>query len=763
MTEENSIRVMWLSGHTTTREFEIQMLKKIGVNKLFTPRIFTKHNFQYTDDNLGIPDGDINLIDEFNWIGEVSPSVWGIVNKYFDVIFFHPESREILDGISKYFKGIAIWRTLGCTEGEKYDDILDGNISPNGYGGVCLRRMGRRFFFGESYAFLSDTAPEYLRDRKAYLPISIPGPVSDDSWMGTSSRVYFVCPDILSSSLERESYKEFKNEFKNIPYVVSGGQPVADNDEHQLGFVTNEEHAYNLIKNKVMFYNSQGSNRIHTHPFEAISVGMPLIFMAGSVLDRIGGMDLPGRCTTLAEAKRKIERILQGEKSLIENILKTQKSLLSLFLPKNCESAWLASWKDIISRLDAVRTEQSVRPRDKKRKKLAIILPVGYRGGSLRGAQALAQTLYLGSKQCGEDADIVFLHLDEPSTYSDSDFSELPKSIKRRPYKWKYLTALEASRAMRYAGYMEWVPTSPYYMVPDDGIRHLQDCDVWLIVSHRLLYPILPVKPVVLMVYDFLQRYIDVISQQNESAFISVARAAEKILVTTEFTRQDALQYAGLEKNKVSKVPMLAPDFPIDRSTSQSSNDESPYFIWTTNSTPHKNHKNSLEALRIYYEELDGQLNCKVTGVDTKNILTSNSLGIEHIAREFKENRIIKRKVKWMGDLSDKIYQNTLSKAQFIWHAGKIDNGTFSVIEAACLNVPALSSDYPAMREIDHQFSLNMTWMDPNSPRHMANQLKFMENNAAICKDSLPSESKLQAQRFDNYAKEYWQEVRSCL
>jgi glycosyltransferase involved in cell wall biosynthesis len=135
----------------------------------------------------------------------------------------------------------------------------------------------------------------------------------------------------------------------------------------------------------------------------------------------------------------------------------------------------------------------------------------------------------------------------------------------------------------------------------------------------------------------------------------------------------------------------------------------------------------------------------------------------DSVAKLFRENKLLKRRVKWMGELPDSAYRKTLANAKFIWHSGKSDNGTFSVIEGACLNVPALSSDYPAMREIDEQFSLRMAWMDPESPRDMAKKLKMMENNITARRDMLPSEALLRAQSMENHAEKYWQEVRACL
>jgi glycosyltransferase involved in cell wall biosynthesis len=111
--------------------------------------------------------------------------------------------------------------------------------------------------------------------------------------------------------------------------------------------------------------------------------------------------------------------------------------------------------------------------------------------------------------------------------------------------------------------------------------------------------------------------------------------------------------------------------------------------------------------------------------------------------------------VHWKGELAANDYQQTLARAAFLWHAGKIDNGTFSVIEAASLGVPALSSDYPAMREIDQQFALNLAWMSADEPKAMAEQLKQMESTHQARRGLLPSKSRLAEHGVDRLAGEY--------
>lgn len=766
MSAIQDLRVMWLLNHTSARRFEIPMLKRVGISRIFLPKLIPENNnFRSStvdwseDDGLDIPAAELEVLNAQNWYRDPSAEAISIANKYFDVAFFILHDSELLRRIASGFKGVAIWRAYGLDSSLTYGDLLRACNAD-----WCIRRLGRRFYFGEAYAHLGDVEGELIRRRRCFLPLGLSDCNLLDNWKGSERHIYFVCPEVGFNPYYRRVYDEFRRDFDGLRYVVAGAQPVAVHDPNVLGFVTSEEHAYNMAQSRVMFYHSREPNHIHYHPFEAIRAGMPLVFMGGGMLDRMGGLGLPGRCQTVAEARRKIERILNDDWELIERIRSSQTVLLEEMRAERCEPAWRDGFARIAEELTQWRAEQEQRPKIVRRKRIAVILPVEYRGGTLRGAQVLARALHLGSRQWGEDADVVFFYPDDQAAYPASEFSGLSPEILRRPFRWKRLTASEARRAMRYAGYESWEPTAEHYIIPDDGMRQGGDCDLWLIVSDRLLSPLLPVRPFMVMVYDYLQRYEAVLPSGVDAPFIAAARSAERVLVTTEFTYRDALQYAGVDPRKIAKVPVLPPEFTCQQPLEPEPEVQSEgYFIWTTNSAPHKNHVRAAEALQIYYEDLGGELKCRITGVNTANMLASDQPHLKAMAGVFARSKRLRDMVDWLGELPDSEYRRTLARSRFLWHAGRVDNGTFSVIEAACCGVPALSSNYPAMREMDTHFSLNLAWMDADDPRDMAEQIKMMEKSACERRALLPTAAVLRSAGLESHAHAYWKEVRGCL
>jgi glycosyltransferase involved in cell wall biosynthesis len=765
MTEQKNHRVMWLLNHVAARKFEIPMLKSIGVREIFLPKIVPPdHNLRSAsvdfseDENLTIPPDELAILNGADWYHEPGIDAWRIANRYFDVAFFIVHRFEMLASIAKHFSGAAIWRAYGLDASMNYSRIVDSTRSGGGW--KDIRRMGNRFWFGEAYRHLDRIERPALKERATYLPLGLSDPEARLVWSGQRKQLFFVCPEIGFNPYYRKIYDGFRKAFSEFDFAIAGSQPITVEDEKVLGFVSSEEHQRNMREFRVMFYHSSEPNHVHYHPFEAVRAGMPLVFMAGGLLDQLGGANLPGRCKSIAEARDKIRRILGDDRELIDKIRGTQTRLLEPMRPEACRPMWVENFGKILAELEVSRRTGRIVIAP-KRKRIAVILPIQYRGGTLRAAKLLAIALQEGSRREREEVDVVFGHVNDPAFYDKNDFQDFPPEIIRRPYTWTFLDGPGARRAMTYAGFETWQPTSEQYMVPDDGMRQFLDCDLWLVVSDRLSLPLLPIRPYVLLVHDYLQRYLPHGSGLAEYSFLAAARLAERVLVTTKFTEGDALQYGGIDPKKVFRVPMLAPQFePVaDLQASR----ERPYFIWPTNAAVHKNHVNSFRALRIYWEELGGNLDCYVTGVNTSGLLGDEQPFLRLLGNSAEDIGALRARIRLRGELSDALYQRELASGRFLWHPAQIDNGTFSVVDAAHLRVPALSSDYPAMREIDNQYELGLAWTPSDDPGRMARALKWMEEHVEERRLLLPSKESLEKQNVDAFAGRYWTVVRECL
>jgi glycosyltransferase involved in cell wall biosynthesis len=787
MTPANT-RVMWLLNHSTARKFELHMLKEIGFREIFLPKIcpsdplFRSTSIDYSEDaNLTIPAEDLAILNGANWYENPSLEAWEIANKHFDIIFFILHSPEMFFAMKQNFQGALLWRVygLGANNLINYSMILQETLQSSGKNFV--EALSRRFWFAQAYEHLHQLEGEHIARRHVYLPLGLFDYSIQDHWEGNDRRILFVCPDIGFTEYYHQIYKNFIRDFKGLPYAIGGGQPIALSDPNVLGFIPREVYDENMRQMRVMFYHSREKNHIHYHPFEAVRLGMPLVFMAGGLLDRLGGSKLPGRCKTIAEARRKVERILNNDRKLIESIRGEQGCILEAMKPQNCVDEWRLGFQRILQDLEHAR-KSSVKLKPKP-KRIAVIIPVAYGGGSLRGTKLLLQAIAEGSKQAGESIELVVGCLEE--AYESTEFEDLEIPIAVRPYQWRILKPHEVNDALVYASFEPFVNNVECYQVPDDGMKQFLDCDLWIIISDRLEHKLLPIRPYVLMVYDYIQRHEPLLTKVQNEQILAAAHGARRVLVTTKFTQSQAINFAGLLQRKVELVPMLVPSFtpaiqPLSASQSENQMDEivdcapivdpiidsiviPDYFIWTTNRAVHKNHLNAFKALKIYYEELDGRLLCQVTGVDTKKLLDSKVGHLSSLIPLWENTAILRKNVTFLGELADSNFQQTLAQSSFLWHPARIDNGTFSVIEAAQLGVPSLSSDYPPMREIDDRFGLNLTWMDPHDPRSMAKQLKFMESNGDVVRSKLPTVDSFKKYSVNQMASQYWEVIRQCL
>jgi glycosyltransferase involved in cell wall biosynthesis len=750
---------MWLLNHGTARKFEVPMLKRIGFSEIFLPKVmppsfFRSGSVDFSEDaSLTIPAKDLAAMNAVNWYGRVRPAIWDLANRHFRVLFFIAHDPTFFANVADNFQGTVVWRAYGLDQSSSYSKRLrycSGGLR-------TIEKLAGRFWFGEAYDHLHESEEPFLQSRAVFLPLGFASDLTD-SWSGEDRRIFFVCPEIGNNRYYRNVYIDFKKSFRDLPHLIAGPQPLAVDDPCVAGYVPLGEHVENMRRLRVMYYHSTEPNHVHYHPFEAIKVGMPLVFRGGGLLDRLGGRSLPGRAESVIEARSKIERILNGDKNLTEEIRRTQKALLE---PMSFE-AGVPHWRDGFTRILSELRTRSERPSSVRRKRIAVILPHIYRGGTLRGAKLTAEALLLGSRQCGKEVEVVFAHRDDSGVYARQDFSDLPAEVSVRPFHWSSLSRAEARRAMLYEGHCNWTPTHNEYGIPDDGVRQFGDCDLWLFISDRLTLPLLPIRRFVVLAYDYLQRYVPLKLGDLGQTFIQNTRAAERVLVTTGFTKRDAIQFAGIDPDRVIKVPMLAPDvsmdhMPVDRQEAAT------YFVWTTNSAPHKNHIAAFEALQVYYETLGGTLHCRIIGPDSKVLLSSDASHLRPLASIYGKSKVLQDKLEVLGELSDSHYCRSLAKAAFLWHPATIDNGTFSVIEAAKLGVPSLSSDYPAMRDIDSQFGLSLSFMDRGNPRDMADKLKWMEQNFAKRRDLLPSAADLATQTVERLAAEYWEAVSPVL
>ncbi len=403
-----------------------------------------------------------------------------------------------------------------------------------------------------------------------------------------------------------------------------------------------------------------------------------------------------------------------------------------------------------------------------KVRKIAVFLPVAYRGGTLRGAKNVAKMLFLGSRQNEEPAEIVFSYCSGQYDASE-DFSDLLEmGINIRATTWRTISKKELDAI----GHFRQIPdelTSEEFLLPEDGMNNFCDCNFWFMVSDRTSPPLAPVTPYGVLIYDYIQRYIPELAiQLHETtlkSFISTARNASFVTATTPSTLNDIIQYVGIDPNKVYLSPMEY--HPPTSISSEISPHDNEYFFWATNPAFHKNLERSIKALERYYHQEEGCLDAIVVGNSMHLLRDSSSSNpipyLRALAQMIETSPVLKNRCHILGEIPDPLYYQYLAHARFLWHPALMDAGTMCAVEAAYLNVPCLSSDYPPMRFYDERYQLNLRFFDPYDISDMANNLKTMELEADERRSRLPEMIFLEQFTPTQLALQYWLQFRQHL
>lgn len=712
-------RILWLLSHVALLDMEPAVFEELGY-EVYTPKIplfdiSAGITYKY-DKTLSLPQDVIERLNQVDFFQRnIDGEVYEILNEYFDVCIVG-STPDLLRNIINKFKGVIAYRAFGRISAEESHTLMIAKTLGVSYL-KKIEDMGKRFFFLQISENIDEIECECFRRRSLYVPIGFKkGQLPVNEWKGTENKILFVCPRIGISDYFKNVYNNFKHEFKEFPYIVAGSQPVRiEKDENITGYLGTDEYKKLFLDCKVMFYHSQEPRHIHYHPLEAIMVGMPLIYMAGGQLDVLGGDKLPGRCKDYSEARKKLKKVLRGDRAFINKVVKSQCKLVEKYNYDYCKD----KWEDFFKELDDIEIKDTDKP-----KKIAFIVPAEYTGGVLDYSIRLAQAVYRGAKEKNVSLEVVFAYLDHEN-YKYEEFTKTleEEGIKTRKYTWESMKiehAEEVFELFKYnVDFHKVYGDSMELTIANDGMNYFMDCDYVVLTADRVCGQLFSLVPFGVVSHDYIQRILpDMFGDFFERAFIDLTRKSDAIFTTTEINKYNCINYIGVSRDRINLLPLFFEEIGIQSEYDKNTN----YFVWSTNVSPHKNHITVLKALEEYYLS-GGKLMCYVTGAQTEKFDIEEQYEVKideeddekkdyisEIRKFIKSSRFLKDNIIIKGELPKKQYLMLLAKARFFLHAGYADNGNGTAFDAAMLNIPTLSSDYPAMRNLDEKIGLGMVF-----------------------------------------------------
>jgi glycosyltransferase involved in cell wall biosynthesis len=276
-------------------------------------------------------------------------------------------------------------------------------------------------------------------------------------------------------------------------------------------------------------------------------------------------------------------------------------------------------------------------------------------------------------------------------------------------------------------------------LLPQDGAHNFLNCDAWIIFSigHEGYIP--RVRPMAVYCADLIQRYLpqlldspegqiqpDVWDRQLQT-FLGW-RDATCVFATTPQTTNDVVAYAGVAASRALLVPTLVD--PLSGLLEVNvKKPEAPYILWVTNTSLHKNHSAAVEALRVYYEELGGELEIIIVGADS-DLLNPTAGGTSVGAQAFRRVPNLMSRIHFAGSVSNQAYLELVHGATIVWHNVIIDNGSFVAFDAARAGRYLVSSDYPQMRYLCERYGVEPIWHPASQPRAAADALMLATQRA---------------------------------
>jgi hypothetical protein len=331
------MRIAYLSTHPGLVYGEVRLLKEMG-HEIYLPIVNKQIEEVEAHRNIQLSEEKMRSLDSYNPFSEnISNEIIDIFVKEFDMYFVTGLSIPFVLSIASHTQKPFLIRIFGRESNHNYNFITSKiKHFPNVWCGMAYEEM-------------LEVEPEHTRHKFIYLPL--PENYSFDSLRNThkntTRKLMFVCSYIDESSYYKNIYLDFKKNFGDLPHAIYGRQCIFENNSlKELGTIVKsdaniypncpaKEYQKAFQEYSVLFYHSVESRHVHYHPIEAVTVGMPVVFMEGCLFDSLTDKKSSGRCKDTQEARRKVERLLQGDTELAQRIMEDNSVILTKISKEN--------------------------------------------------------------------------------------------------------------------------------------------------------------------------------------------------------------------------------------------------------------------------------------------------------------------------------------------------------------------------------------------------------------------------------------------
>lgn len=208
--------------------------------------------------------------------------------------------------------------------------------------------------------------------------------------------------------------------------------------------------------------------------------------------------------------------------------------------------------------------------------------------------------------------------------------------------------------------------------------------------------------------------------RQRRAAFNAYQTRGGAIATLTEFSRRELLADPWTSIGDVFLMPPGVPDglgaAPVGELTAdeRAALPAKPFFLYSANLWPHKNHRRVLEAFRLFLRTNPGH----------EFVFTGHPAGWDALAREFRD-----LPVKHMGYVRPRMLAELQRRAVALAHLSLYEGFGIPLLEAFATGTPVVCGDRTAMPEVAGDAAVTC---DPTSAESMAAALARVATDEAL-------------------------------
>lgn len=317
------------------------------------------------------------------------------------------------------------------------------------------------------------------------------------------------------------------------------------------------------------------------------------------------------------------------------------------------------------------------------------------------------------------------------------------------------------------------VPEGEQFAVLDSP--QAMKADVWFALSDRFAAPILPVKPLGVIIYDVIQKYLPELFPKEffedlQPNMTSTIKVSDRILTTSDVTRADVIDLYGLSPRKVGLVPVACePALRFEGVAPQKVQIPDGFILNITNPTPHK----GLEVIMRAFSSLKKSKGNQIPPLVVCGSFTEKVIPVEGV---LEPNPVYRRLQELVGELglrlgidffvlglvSEGQLVDLLQRCSIVVNAARYDNGTYSLIEGRYFGKKLVSTDYPAARSLYERFQVPVRFFQMLDFLDLAKNLGELLEEPSLTPLEISEARKSLADPKHGYAR-YAEQVYDCL